>query len=112
MLFRSTENFVVIKLDGQPAYGCYLTSAPASGGIGILAWDGFIATELKSKAWIPATTYIQATFLAGMEQLRDLTSKYDKSSNIDELFILLKEFIAYHELCFGEIEDVGEVDAR
>jgi hypothetical protein len=88
-----TENFVVVKLAGQPAYGCYLLSA----GFGTFIEAGFIATELKPKTWIPTTTFLQATFLAGMEQLRDLTSKYDAISSPEELFTLLKEFIVYHE---------------
>lgn len=90
---NNTETFILVKLEGQPSYGCYLSSA----GLGITVWDGFIAVELKTKSWIPTTTFLQATFLAGMEQLKDLSSKYDKSINIEELFTLLKSFIAYRE---------------
>lgn len=96
-----TENFVVVKLEGQPAYGCYLLSA----GSGTFIESGFIATELKPKTWVPTTTFLQATFLAGMEQLRDLTSKYDPVSNSEEFFTLLKDFITYHESFTSSEED-------
>lgn len=95
-----SENFVVVKFDSNPAYGLYLCSEYPSEDIiatPLVFQDGFLATQLKEKTWIPTTIYLQATFLAGMEQLRDLTSKYDKVKDIDVLFDLLKEFISYRE---------------
>lgn len=98
------ENFVLVKLEGQPAYGCYLIADETATYIDA----GFIATELKPKTWIPTTTFLQATFLAGMEQLRDLTSKYDPIPNSEELFGLLKDFISYHE----SFTTIGEENER
>lgn len=97
--FGYDERFVVVKLDGNPAYGLYLDYDAHDKYV-----NGFIATEIKSKAWIPTTIFLQATFLAGMEQLKDLTSKYDKASGLEELFLLLKEFIAYREAMNGDTE--------
>jgi hypothetical protein len=88
-----TENFVIVKLGNSPAYGCYLGSIKADGEM--KASDGSIATEIRPGAWIPTTTFLQATFLAGMEQVKELTSKYEKAKNIEDLFKLLKEFITY-----------------
>ena len=91
-----TDSFVVIKLEGQPAYGCYLMMTSSQ--------DGFIAAEIKPKVWIPTTVFLQATFLAGMEQLKNLISRYEKPSDhdVENLFTLLKEFIGYHEAFEGE----------
>lgn len=94
-----TEDFLVVKLDDNPGYGCY--AAAEEERVGNLyrldMRDGFIATQLKSQSWIPANVYLQATFLAGMETLKDLASRYDKSSKMEEMFGLLKNFIAYRE---------------
>lgn len=94
---------MVIKLDGCPTYGCSL-----------IIWDsqdvncGFIACQIKDNAWMQATTYIQATFLAGMEQLKDLSSGYDKCDNTEDLITNIKEYIIYRETFIEDEED----DAR
>lgn len=90
---QSFEHFLLVKLEGSPAYGCYLLDCDLDEEKA----DGFIATELTPKNWIPTTTYIQATFLAGMEQLKDLFSQYKaiEAADLEELLISLKEFIAF-----------------
>jgi hypothetical protein len=89
-----TEDFLVVKLDDNPGYGCYAAADLEASDI---LEDGFIAVQLKSQSWIPANIYLQATFLAGMEQLKDLASRYEKSSKMEEMFGLLKDFITYRE---------------
>jgi hypothetical protein len=97
-----TEDFLVVKLDDNPGYGCYASlDILNQSTIG----DGFIAVQLKLNSWIPANVYLQATFLAGMEQLKDLASRYDKSSKVEEMFGLLKEFINYREKMENEPSD-------
>ena len=84
------EHFLLIRLEGVSSYGIYLKV------ISDLV-DSFIATEIKSKSWIPATVYLQGTLLAGMEQLADLAFQYNRADNVDELFQMQKEFIEYRE---------------
>jgi hypothetical protein len=97
-----TEDFLVVKLDDNPGYGCYAALVDLNDLAGgfenkLDVQDGFIAVQLKSQSWIPANIYLQATFLAGMEQLKDLASRYEKSSKLEEMFGLLKDFITYRE---------------
>lgn len=85
------EDFIVVKLEGQPAYGCALI------GSDNFYWSGFIAVEIKPKVWIPANVFIQATFLAGLEQLKELAGQYEKIDDLTEMYALLEEFIAFRE---------------
>jgi hypothetical protein len=94
------EDFLVVKLDDNPGYGCYASAELVVNQFQLNEFniqDGFIAVQLKSQSWIPANIYLQATFLAGMEQLKDLASRYEKSSKMEEMFGLLKDFITYRE---------------
>lgn len=83
------EVAVLVKLPDCPTYG--IMASNSSGYID----EAFIACEIKDKMWVKTTSYIQATFLAGMEQLKELSAAYEKCEKTDDLFLLLKEFIAY-----------------
>jgi hypothetical protein len=87
---QETEAIVIIKLDNCPTYGCYYTCTEMG------AWS-MLAFTIKDNVWIQTTTYIMATFLAGMETMRDLTVAYKKCKETNDLFKDLKNFIKYYE---------------
>lgn len=91
---------VVIKLPDCPTYGLMSTHSQGK------SFDSFIACEIKEKTWVGTTTYIQATFLAGMEQLKELSVAYTKCESTEDLFTSLKEFINYRNSF--DLEDENE----
>jgi hypothetical protein len=82
------EYALIISLQGSPEYGCYFSMTDSeSSAIGCLL-NGF---------WIPATVYMQATFLAGMEQIKDLSMPWQFNDKTDDLYEKLVEFIKHHD---------------
>jgi len=80
------EAALLVRLEGCPIYGCYL------------AEQGFIACQAKDK-WLPANMFITASFLAGVEQLREIGAPFEKIEDVNELVKLLKGFISFYDGC-------------
>lgn len=79
------------KIEGCPTYGCYLSYAHESS-------DSLIClSNSDSNSWIICNFYLQASFLAGMEQLSDISREWVPSENIDLIFQQMKEFISFHD---------------
>ena len=113
------EATVLIKLEGVPIYCCSLNAYNTNM---TNIFDSMIACTLppnsttlkhmkvkdKELIWMPATPYIQATFLAGMEQLRDLGIVFGKMADLEIETHLndLKSFLKWKDL-FAEEEDAG-----
>jgi hypothetical protein len=76
------EAVFVSRLEGCPTYGCYLGDECL---IGVVAKDH----------WLEASMFIQASFLAGMEQLREIGSVFTRMNNVDEMFEALKKFLVF-----------------
>jgi hypothetical protein len=83
----------VSKLDECPTYGCSLIIDNEI----TYNLDGFIGLKMNDQNWIPTTIFLQATFLAGMEQLKDLSGGYSKCSDHEDLLSDLKSFISFKE---------------
>lgn len=81
--------FLISKLEDCPAYGCFGSIENKE------LKDSFIVCNLGDKSWIPTTIFIKATFLAGMEQLREVNRPFLRSESYNDYFKLLKEFIDY-----------------
>lgn len=84
------EYCLVVKLEDSPSYGCYLVVNEDYNS------DALIACTLDGKSWMECTTYLQATFLAGMEQLKEVNSPWSKIDNFEVEFDLLKSFLSFH----------------
>lgn len=100
------EFCIVTKLDDAPAFGVYLVynkgmDPPLPDA------EAMIAVNSDGKHWMPCTMYLQATFLAGMEQLRDIALGWKKCSNYKELHSQLLLLINFHDNYFKE-EDEGQ----
>ena len=99
------EYCLLIQLKDAPAFAVYLIfnqlveDPPLS--------EAMIAVNTDKKHWIPCTTYLQATFLAGMEQLRDVGFGWAKCSNYQELYAQLLTFIKFHDNYF-EVTNEGQ----
>lgn len=100
------EYCLVVQLKDAPMFGIYLifnklvNDPPES--------EAMIAVNTDKKHWIPCTTYLQATFLAGMEQLRDIGFGWNKCVNYQELYTQLLSFIKFHDNYFGAIDEGQE----
>lgn len=94
------EFCLVVQLDGAPAYGLYLVYNDLKEDC---LSDPLIGVSVNNKDWMPCDTYLQATFLAGMEQIRDLSLGRGKPSDYKSQFDLLQSFIKFHNLFYGSV---------
>jgi hypothetical protein len=79
-------------------------------GISVLYSSGFnpcplIAVSLEGKNWMPCNTYLQATFLAGMENIKEIKFNWNKCVNYQQEHQALLSFIKFYDKFY---EDVSE----
>jgi hypothetical protein len=84
----SKEFALFISMKDHPSYGLYFSDQP------------LIACSLNGKDWMICNLYLQATFLAGMEQLRELNYPGKKATNYQEQYQSLLSFIEYRDSLF------------
>ena len=100
------EFALTIQLKDAPTFGVYLIynklveDPPYA--------EALIAVNTDNKHWIPCNTYLQATFLAGMEQLRDLTFGWVKIKDYAAQHAQLLSFIKFHDSYFEVNTDEGQ----
>lgn len=100
------EYALIIQLKDSPMFGVYLifnrlVEDPPEA-------ESMIAVNTDKKHWIPCTIYLQATFLAGMEQLRDLSFGWGKCKDYKELYEHLLSFIKFHDNYFEVAINEGQ----
>jgi|SRR5579859_491874 len=61
-----------------------------------------LATSLDGKTWMKCSTYLQGTFLAAMEQLKDTHFSYNKCSEYQDLYKSLLVFLQFYDQCYYE----------
>jgi hypothetical protein len=67
--------------------------------------EALIACSLDGKAWMECQTYLQATFLAGMEQVRDVGMNWSKCLDYKVHYESLLTFIKFHHTLYeGQYE--------
>lgn len=86
------EYCLLIQLTDSPAYGLYLTSDEID--------EFMLACNFKEENWMQCGTYLQATFLAGMEQMKDIGLSWSKCQNYQSQFKLMLSFIKFHSNIF------------
>jgi hypothetical protein len=94
------EYCLLTQLKDAPAFGVYfifnqLVADPPNP-------EALISVNTNNKHWIPCSTYLQATFLAGMEQIRDLGFGWTKCTDYKEQYNQLLSLIKFHDNYFGE----------
>lgn len=95
------EFAMIAQLKGAPFYGLYLALGE------LIQPEPMLACSLNGKDWMECNTYLQATFLAGMEQVRDLGLSWNKCANYTEQHEALLSFIRYHAMVY-EVSDEGK----
>jgi hypothetical protein len=99
------EYCLLVQLKDSPVFGLYLLfnhlaeNPPDS--------EAMIAVSSDGKHWMPCSMYLQATFLAGMEQLKDLAFGWGKCTSYQDLYQQMLSFIKFHSK-FYEVEDEGQ----
>ena len=91
------EYCLIVQLKDAPAYGLYLT-------LGDSLTESMIAVTINGTDWMQCYTFLQATFLAGMEQVRDMGFGWIKCHDYHDHFEMMKSFIKYHELVINDEE--------
>lgn len=99
------EYALLVQLKDAPAFGIYLSfnrlvNDPPEA-------EPMIAV-MSDKNWLPCTVYLQATFLAGMEQLRDLCVRWSKVKDYDTQYQNLLDFISFHSNYYGSYDEGQE----
>lgn len=94
------EYCLVIQFEGNPAYGLYLVCDPSVDS------EALIAVTANDKDWMPCSTFLQATFLAAMEQLKDIGLGWNKCVDYQKHYEMLLSMIKFHE-AYYEVENEG-----
>jgi hypothetical protein len=101
------EYCLFIQLKDSPAFAVYLIfnrlveDPPDS--------EALIGVSADKKFWMPCTVYLQATFLAGIEQLRDLGYGWSKCDSYKIQYEQMLSFIKFHDSYFGGNDEGEEV---
>lgn len=95
------------QLKDSPAFGVFFVYNILD--INPFDSEAMIAVNVDAKHWIPCSTYLQATYLAGMEQLRDLGFGWTKCTGYQAQYTQLLSFIKFHTTYYG-VQDEGQED--
>lgn len=93
------EYALVIHLKDSPAYGLYLVNNLKDENV---EPDPMLAVTMDGKAWLECSTFLQATFLAGMEQIREVGLGWNKCTNYKNELDMLLAFVNFHHSVHGE----------
>lgn len=94
------EYCLVIQFTGNPGYGLYMVCDSS------VESEALIAVTINEKDWMPCSTFLQATFLAAMEQLRDVGLGWNKCTNYQKQYEMLLSMVKFHA-AYCEVEDEG-----
>lgn len=96
----SKELCMVIHLSNSPSYGLYICLDSDD--------KPLIACMIDSHAaWMPCNTFLQATFLAGMEQIKEFFVTASKLNDYNEQHLMLLSLIRFYNSLYDE-EDLYE----
>jgi hypothetical protein len=99
------EFCALVQLEDAPVFGMYLIFTGQSKEK--IDPEAFIAVSTDKTNWMPCSTYLQATFLAGMEQIRDLGFGWSKCTDYQDQYQQLLLFIKFHHSFYG-VTDEGQ----
>jgi len=92
------EFCIITQLEGTPAYGLYLVYNEDDS-------EALIACSLDGKTWMECNTYLQSTFLAGVEQIRDIAVPWEKCKEYKDQYDMMVSFIKYHTSMYEEKDE-------
>ena len=102
---ETAEYAMVVSLKDSPSYGLY--SAYSLDNSHQIDSCPMIAVSVDKQNWMRCNTYLQATFLAGMENVKELTYAPSYLSDYKKEHELLLSFIKYHSLIYGDDDIEG-----
>lgn len=91
------EYALLVQLKDTPIYSMYLVNS----NFPDVSSDAMLAVTMNGKEWMECNTFLQATFLAGMEQIKDYGLAWVKCTNYKTQFDALLSFINYHHGIYG-----------
>jgi hypothetical protein len=97
------EFCLLVQLKDAPTFGIYLLYSGQSQEE--VDSEALIAVSPDKEHWMPCSTYLQATFLAGMEQVRDSGFAWNKATEYQELYKQLLTFIKFHHGFYGVADE-------
>lgn len=92
------EYALLVQLKDAPIYGVYLVASE-------LFSEPMIAVTMNGKEWMECNTYFQATFLAGMEQIKQFGFAWNKCSDYKDQLDMLLSFINFHHTVYGDRDE-------
>lgn len=99
------EYCLIVQLKDAPAYGLYLVHNGFSNDP--IDSEAMLACSLNGKDWLECNTYLQATFLAGMEQVKEIGLAWSKCTSYDEQYEMMLSFLNFHAMTYG-VKDEGQ----
>lgn len=100
------EYCLLVQLKDAPAFGAYLIYTGSDDDVDP---ESLIAVSPDKEHWMPCSTYLQATFLAGMEQVRDSGFSWEPCKDYKAQYQQLLSFIKFHHGFYG-VPDEGQED--
>lgn len=97
------EYALLVQLKDAPAFGVYAIVTGKE-----IDSEVLIAVSTDKQNWMPCNTYLQATFLAGMEQIRDIGYSWSKATDYSEQYKHLLSFIKFHHSYYIEEDNEGQ----
>lgn len=91
------EYAFLISVKDQPTYGLYLVYNDED-----IDGEALIAVSMNGKDWLECNTFLQATFLAGMESLKELGLAWEKCSDYKDQLSSTLSFIKFHNDLYGD----------
>lgn len=85
---------MVIQSKDAPIYGLYLSHNLSADP---LDSEPDLCVSTNGKEWMNCSTFLQATFLAAMEQVRDLKLPWSKLGDHKDLYHALLSFTNHHQ---------------
>lgn len=98
-----TEYCLIVSLKEAPAFGLYWVQSEEVDN------EPLIACTVDGKVWLECNTFLQANFLAGMEQIRETGLAWNKCQNYSAEFEKMVSFISFHQTVYGG-SDEGKED--
>lgn len=86
------EYCLIVHLKDAPTYGLYLIYDDVS--------EPLIAVSANETGWLPCSTFLQATFLAGMEQIKESYLIWNKCTDYKLLYDMMLSLIKYHNIMY------------
>jgi len=90
------EYALIVQLKDAPSYGMYLIHTREN-----IPSDPMLACSVNGTEWMECNTFLQASFLTGMEQIKEMGLGWNKCLSYEKEFNKLLSFIQYHDLVYG-----------